>query len=210
MLRPRFFPDRRATVFFRDFARNIFTPDARCAVVFIMALFWLWLAATPQLAPLRGLAALYANLFSPSAGRPFFFVALRAPFFPSVARPFLRKDSCTRDNPVYPAYKLAALRTLLFTRLLRGRFWAKKSAREKQNLPVKILILGVKKFFWAWRKLKICPWKTITHVKKVKRNRKTRTWKSHFAREKNEKSEKKGFHAHFFFHAQKKKHWPQV
>ena len=102
-----------------------------------------------------------------------FFVALRAPFFPRVARPFLRKDSCTRDNPVYPADKLAALRTLLFTRLLRGRFWAKKSAREKQNLPVKILIfLGVKKFFWAWRKSKICPWKTITHVKKVKKTEK--------------------------------------
>ena len=115
-----------------------------------MAFFWLLLAATPQLAPLRGLEALYANLISPGAGPPFFFVALRAPFFPRFARPFLRKDSCTRDNPLYPAYKLAALRTMLFTRLLRGRFWAKKSAREKQNLPVKILIFfGAKKFFLA-------------------------------------------------------------
>ena len=41
VLRPRFFPDRRVTVFFRDFARNNFTPDARCAVVFIVAFFWL-------------------------------------------------------------------------------------------------------------------------------------------------------------------------
>ena len=41
VLRPRFFPDRCTTVFFRVFAHNIFTPDARCAVVFIMALFWL-------------------------------------------------------------------------------------------------------------------------------------------------------------------------
>ena len=41
VLRPQIFPDRCATVFFHDFARNLFTPDARCAVVFIVAFFWL-------------------------------------------------------------------------------------------------------------------------------------------------------------------------
>ena len=122
VLRPRFFPDRCTTVFFRVFAHNIFTPDARCAVVFIVAFFWLWVAATPQLALLRGLAVLYANLFSPSAGRPFFSWRFALLFFPGVARPFFRKDSCSRHNPVYPASKLAALRTLIFTRLLCGRF----------------------------------------------------------------------------------------
>ena len=122
VLRPRFFPDRRATVFFRDFARNIFTPDARCVVVFIVGFFWLSLAATPQLAPLRGLAVLYANLFSPIAGRPFFSWRFALRFFPGFAWPFFRKDSCSRHNPVYPASKLAVLRTLIFTRLLRGRF----------------------------------------------------------------------------------------
>ena len=110
-----------------------------------------------------------------------------------------------RDNPVYPAYKLAALRTLLFTRLLRGRFWAKKSAREKQNLPVKILIfLGVKKCFWAWRKSKICPWKTITHVKKVKKPKNTHV-KISFCPWKNRKIGKKRLSRPLFFSRQKKK-----
>ena len=112
-----------------------------------------------------------------------------------------------RDNPVYPAYKLAALRTLLFTRLLRGRFWAKKSAREKQNLPVKIFIfLGVKKFFWAWRKSKICPWKPITHVKKVKKPEKHARENLILPVKKTKNREKKAFTPTFFFTPKKKKH----
>ena len=158
MLRPRFFPDRRATVFFSWFCAQYFHPGRSLRSRFYHGAFLALTRSNSTVSPASRARGTVRQSFSPSAGQPCFFVVLRAPFFPRVARPFLRKDSCTRDKPVYPAYKLAALCTLLFTRLLRGRFWAKKSAREKQNLPVKILIfLGVKKFFLAWRKLKICP-----------------------------------------------------
>ena len=166
MLRPRFFPDRRATVFFRDFARNIFTPDARCAVVFIMALFWLWLAATPQLAPLRGLAALYANLFSPSAGRPFFLWRFALLFSPELHGRFyvkIRAPETTQFTPLTSSLRFAHC-------FLHG---CCEAVFGRKKVPVKNKICPWKfSFFWAWKSFF-----GREENQKFAREKQLRTWK---------------------------------
>ena len=113
--------------FFRDFTRHIFTPDARCAFVFFRGVF---LALSPNYSTVspvsRARGALRQSFFL-KCRAAFFFLSWRFAllFFPGVARPFFRKDLYSRHNPVYPASKLAALRPLIFPRLLRGSFFAR-------------------------------------------------------------------------------------
>ena len=68
---------------------------------------------------------------------------------------------------------------------------------KKKNLPVKRNILPVKKY------------KNSAREKKSVRekNRKKCAWKTLSAREKIQKTKKIGFHGHFFFSREKKKHF---
>ena len=52
--------------------------------------------------------------------------------------------------------------------------------------------------------MKKCPWKKILRVKKPKKPEKSARENEILPVKKNEKLAKKGFHAHLFFHAQKK------
>ena len=72
-------------------------------------------------------------------------------------------------------------------------------------MPVKILnIFARETVFLPVKKNQKVPVKKNYTREKSRKTRKKWAWKVNFAREKNEKQAKKGFHAHFFFHAQKK------
>ena len=113
--------------FFRDFTRHIFTPDARCAFVFFRGVFLALSRNYSTVSPASRARGALRQSFFLKCRAAFFFLSWRFAllFFPGVARPFFRKDLYSRHNPVYPASKLAALRPLIFPRLLRGSFFAR-------------------------------------------------------------------------------------
>ena len=123
---PRFSPTA-ARPFFVVILRAIFSPRTLAA----QSVFsWRFSGFEPQhstVSPVSRARGALRQSFFLKCRAAFFFLSWRFPllFFPGVARPFFRKDLYSRHNPVYPASKLAALRPLIFPRLLRGRFFAR-------------------------------------------------------------------------------------
>ena len=90
-----------------------------------------------------------------------------------------------------------------------------KNTREKRKMHMKILqSMPVKMLFVPVKKNQKIPFLPVKNdqlgVKKVKKTRKSGREKVKVHVKKCKKTSKIGFHAHFRFHAQKKKHWTVV